>query len=670
MTQLAQYIPRPRLPTPGLALWLLLLGCYILTMSGHTYTSDEETMLAVAESLLASGSFALEPDFLMNYGATSADGQRYSRYGPGQSIAILPFLAIGQLISLTGPPFATGLIVRLFVLLLPALITATTALILFAWARELSYSPRVALLVGLLYGLTSLAWPYSRTLFAEPTATLLLTLCAYSLRREQPRWWLAAGAAAALAITVKVQVLLALPVLAGYALLVCWRGNVRRSLPPLSRRVGFGLLGVAAPLGLLLLYNIQVLGQAFTTGYGSFNPTGELGTDWRTGLYGLTLSPGKGLLTFSPTILLGLLGLGFRPRQQWRESLLALTMLAVHLAFYSRLNYWHGDGSWGPRYLVFVLPFLYLPAAGLLASMRKLPASGQMALPLRHLTRALLGTLIAISFLIQLLPILVNFNTYLQLSDQTARFFQWPASPLVGHARLWHQRLDEWLLRISPPPGVVVLRDGFSYSEGNRRAGELLPRWTYSDAQFALSPFTTAPLTGQLLIGDHRPWPLPRANFTLLLNNQPLAAVQRTDRTGQNIYWELRFQLTPEQAQPGAVLTLHSDTWNPTRDTQDNPRNEDLGVLLEAAAFVQAGQPLQLRESLPIPRPRSDRRALWLWYYDTPNHHLLDIWWWYVLVAALPSGTVAFLLAVLALPALAAVLLGTYGIIGGMRGVQ
>jgi hypothetical protein len=50
---------RRKLP---LAIFLLLSGIYLLTMSGHTYSADEETMLAVTRALLASGTVDLSAE--------------------------------------------------------------------------------------------------------------------------------------------------------------------------------------------------------------------------------------------------------------------------------------------------------------------------------------------------------------------------------------------------------------------------------------------------------------------------------------------------------------------------------------------------------------------------------------------------------------------------------
>jgi hypothetical protein len=420
-------------------------------------------------------------------------------------------------------------------------------------------------------------------------------------------------------------------------------------------RVSMGGVGFALPAGLLLLYHTLLFGSPFKTGYGGLDPSQVLDANWREGLYGLLFSTGEGLLVFSPSVLLGVVGMGFRWRQQWRESLLALAVLAVALAFYSRFTAWYGDGSWGTRYLSFVLPFLYLPSAGVLA----VAARGRRG----PIIPALVGGLVGVTVFIQLLPILANYNTYIQISDTHERVVNPAASPLVGHLRLWWERAGEWWLRVAPPAGTAVLRDGFSYSEGDRTRGEVLPRWTYDRAEVRLYPFTTgAPLDGRIVVGDHRPWPLPRADFSLRLDGQPLDGVQRTDTTGQGVVWELRFRLAPGQVHRGAVLTVQSDTWNPDDDTEENPRDEDLGVRVEVMEFAQGEQMLALREALPIPTVKRDRRELWLWYYDTPRHHLFDAWLWYVLVAGLPLPTVVVLLVLIGVPAVAMVGVGGWGL--------
>lgn len=699
-----------RVLSAGVALFLLLLGWYMLTMSGHTYSSDEETMLAAGESLASTGWFNIPRSelFLMNRNR-GVDGLSYSRYGPGQSVAAAPFILGGRAIGLSAPRY-TGYIVRIVALLLPALATAATALTLYAWVREVGFDTQAALPVGLLYGLTSIAWPFSRTFFAEPLATFFLVLCAYGLRRVDRRWWAIAGAAAACALATKIQTALALPVIGIYALLAAVPDQGHVAAQPAhpsfwgtaAGRLIFGLLGAALPLGLLLLYNWRLFGSPLSTGYGGVGADALVqGGNWREGLYGLTISTGKGLLIFAPTVLLGLAGMFFSVRRQWRETLLALGLLVTHLAFYSQVEYWHGDGSWGPRYMLFVTPFLYLPAAGVLTRLRRPTTDerrttsderrrtnderrrtndqgrttndeqrttsergavrGRWSVVSRQWSVVVLAIL---GFAIQLLPVLLNFNVYLQVSRPGARYFEPSASPIVGHARMWQARVETWWWRVAgAPPGTALLRQGFSYSEGDRSRGELLPRWSYTEGQIRLYPATSGPIAGRIVVGDHRPWPLPRAQFALLLDGAPLEGVQRTDLDGNQVRWELAFTLAPEQVRRGASLELRSDTWNPDRDTPDNPRNEDLGLLVETIELHQGDQALRLREALPIPPPQLNRRGLWLWTQDAPNQHLFDVWLWYLAVSGAPPLTVALLLGLVALPALLILAAGLRGVI-------
>lgn len=649
----------------GLALFALLLGVYVLTMSGHTYSSDEETMLAGGEFLISSGSFHIPKGDLRNL-APGVDGQTYSRYGPGQSLAVVPFVVAGQLVARAAPPLYERMIVRLFALLAPALVTAATGLIVYAWALELGVGVRAALFTGLLFGLTSLAWPYGRTLFAEPLAALFLALCGYGLRRSERRWWAIAGAAVAAALAAKFQSLLALPLLGGYALLCGWQHGAAQPASsrfgrwsPLFGRVVWGLVGLALPMGLLMLYNQVHFGGPLKSGYGTNDVSNFFGDSWADGLYGLTVSTGKGLLFFSPTVLLGLLGAWLARRTLWREALLALAMLASHLYVYSQVSYWHGDGSWGPRYMVFTLPFLYLPAAGLFAALAHRRR--------QRFAKAAVGALVAVSVFVQLMPILLNFDTYILLSSGRARFFTPSQSPILAHARIWAERVQEQWLRANPPRGTALFVDGFSFSEGDRSKGEVLPRWTNATAVIRVSPPGSGPIDGTLVLADHRPWPLPRAQFQVLLDGAPLPGVERVNPSGNGVDWQLHFSIPADRASRPFTLAIQSDTWNPTVATADNPRNEDLGLRVETIDLQQNGQQLALRESLPIPVPQNSRRALWVWYQDTPNHHLFDTWWWYVYAAHLPVAPFALLLLLVGLPAALLALGGGLGVRSALR---
>jgi hypothetical protein len=621
-----------------LALFLLLSGIYLATMSGHLYAKDEETLFLVTQQLVEKGTFALPSGGsvpVVERGGT--DGRSFSLYGPGQSLAQVPFFWAASQVAEQVPPEFARYVQRLLTAPFNAFVTAATAALLTAYALLLGYARGPALGLGLLFGLTSLAWPHGRTLFSEPLTTLLLLAACYALRRGGARWWALAGLCAGAMLAVKIQAALAGPVLALYALLL-WQGR-RPRWRQIAAEGAAALLAGLVPLLLLAAYQRYAFGNPFESSYGGADAS-LFRTDLAKGLYGLLLSPGKGILWYAPTIALLVVGLPLFWRRHWREALLCASMVAVHVLFYARLLYWHGDGAWGPRYMVFVLPFLYLPTVAALAWR---PARG------RALYRAAIATLVALGLLVQTLPLLLNFNTYIAMNSSQSRYWRWAESPLVRHLAIWAERMRAYRDSLNPPPGQAFLVGGFSYSEGDRSQGELLPRWTAGEAQIRLRPQGEAPVEGFMRLGDHRPWPLERAQFQLLLDGQPLEGVERSDATGQGIVWELRFRIT----QPSAplLLTIQSDSWNPTVATSDNPRNENLGLFLEQLELSQSGQPFALREWQPVPNIPRNARSQRLWFYDLPNQHLSDVWLWYLLHSGLPARDQWMLIGLVLVPA-------------------
>lgn len=151
----------------ALAVFVLLFGVYLLTTGGHLYAIDEETMFALTESLALNGSFALNA-------GDSAAPPSYSIYGPAQSIAALPWYTAGRALSQLWPPDAYEWLTRAAVSWFNPLVTAGIAALLVLAVSELGFGMRVALGTALIYGLGTMAWPHSKTFFAEPLTALVL----------------------------------------------------------------------------------------------------------------------------------------------------------------------------------------------------------------------------------------------------------------------------------------------------------------------------------------------------------------------------------------------------------------------------------------------------------------------------------------------------------------
>jgi hypothetical protein len=151
------------------------------------------------------------------------------------------------------------------------------------------------------------------------------------------------------------------------------------------------IAGAAVPLAALLYYNLNFIGQ-IAGGYALGKSHDEVffRGDW-SGVFGMLLSPTRGLLVFSPFLVFVPVGLIQRLRTPGSRRLAAALAIAAaaQLLLYSQTD-WRAGVSWGPRYLTDVLPILVWMLA---------PAP----LVLRPLARRLLILTIAMSVVVQVI---------------------------------------------------------------------------------------------------------------------------------------------------------------------------------------------------------------------------------------------------------------------------
>jgi hypothetical protein len=228
---------RPATGARAWALFLTFLGFYLLTASGHLYTVDEETLYRITESVADRRTLALPDDA---WGVVLSEqragaGRRYAQYEPGQAFAALPFYAAGRALAIVFPADKGAYIVRFIIALFNAIVTAATVALLYRLVGALGYGERAALGLALLYGLATYAWPYARTFFAEPLATLCLLAAFYGVRVGTARLAAAedpvADRALALTRAVAVPLLLSGPARRGCR---CWSSRTPRWSCPAS----------------------------------------------------------------------------------------------------------------------------------------------------------------------------------------------------------------------------------------------------------------------------------------------------------------------------------------------------------------------------------------------------------------------------------------------------
>lgn len=194
--------------------------------------------------------------------------------------------------------------------------------------------------------------------------------------------------------------------------------------------------GAAPPLAALLYYNLGFMGE-LAGGYGVVKPpVNFFQSDW-SGLAGLLVSPGRGLLVFSPFLAFVVVGLLQRLRAPDTRALAALLALAVagQLLLYAQGD-WRAGTAWGPRWLTDILPVLVWMLA---------PAP----LLLRPAARRTFAVAIVFSIGVQA----VGAFWYTRISDE--RLYAGDPASMAG---TWNPRNVPYLVELShaPAPGELL----------------------------------------------------------------------------------------------------------------------------------------------------------------------------------------------------------------------
>lgn len=319
-----------------------------------------ERMSAPVKALIADG--RLRPVAGRYYVVPSVERGRWvSTFGPGAGIAALPVMAAATVVigNLGAHPGALWIAAKLAAALAVAGSAAFVFLSLVPFTTR-----RRALLIAAAYGLGTCVWSMSsQSLWQHGPNELFLALGMFFATRIETKALSAYGCGLALSAAVACRPTSAL---------VCAAVLVYLAIHNRAACARFVL--ASAPVAVLLgLYNWVFLGSPFRFGqlvldaHLAVEKTGSPAV-WQTPLWkgaaGLLISPSRGLVVYSPILVLGLAGVVM----VWQgRGLAALRPFAaaVPLLFVVQFKFfdWWGGWSFGYRHLVDTAPLLAVLAS-------------------------------------------------------------------------------------------------------------------------------------------------------------------------------------------------------------------------------------------------------------------------------------------------------------------
>ena len=315
----------------------------------------------IAWSLLEEGNFDLDESIFrlrrhcslgMRYGSS---GHWVSRYPPGNGLMAVPVYALYR-------PFAGGFPGEDTMMRLGkftgALYCALAAAVFFQIASSLFRRSRVLGTVLFAFGTT--VWSTaSQSLWGHGPAVFWVCVAMFLLMVPKGRLHLRgllAGGAFGMAIFCRPTVGVLLVGIAGWLL-------VSREY-----RLALGLCaGAAGPILALMAYNGYYAGSSLSGGYAEGATMSAWSTPLWIGLLGLTVSPSRGLLFFTPAVVVSVYGASrlIRNRTELcdanRRVLIGAMLGAVGtVILFAKWHAWWGGWSYGPRYLTEIMPIVCL----------------------------------------------------------------------------------------------------------------------------------------------------------------------------------------------------------------------------------------------------------------------------------------------------------------------
>lgn len=265
----------------------------------------------------------------------------------------------GSGLKLSKLHLAAGMIVStvLFVSLPSALLGVVMYYFLGAFSSNRGYR----VIVVLVYGLATIAFPYSSAFYAHQLVAVLLFMpfaFASWLTPHNSTPWRLFGLGVMLGYAVIAEypaILIAAPVF----LYLFYR-------LPRKGRIAWVILGGLLPGIIAMIYNYAIFRTPMPVAYNySVEWVGVHGIttfQWHA-FWGISFSSYRGLFFMSPILILAIWGLvySWQHRHDWPEVLVTTVAVVGLIVFNSCLKTWAGGFSVGPRYLVPMVPFLAWP---------------------------------------------------------------------------------------------------------------------------------------------------------------------------------------------------------------------------------------------------------------------------------------------------------------------
>lgn len=373
-----------------LALFLFLTAIFMVFYTGSYYTIDEMAIFSMSDSMLKEGRLSIDQlnwvqaNKNVSIGEYGVDGRLYAKGAPTQALLSTPILWFTRQLGQWGAVQS--------IYLVNVWLTALNGVVLFRLGKRWGHGKRASLVTALLFGVGTMALPYSKTLFTEPLSSLCLLGAFYLITHFNDRVWRVALAGILLGIagSTRLSNFILVPLFGLYFVAVTRPGfltlhkqSAKSALRWLFKQLWQLRLYVIAfvtpviiAIVLYLSYNSSRFVAVTETGYAEYE--GFRSSIWN-GLYILLFSPGRSIFLYVPLLILVLLLM----RRFWQAhpagAIFLSSLTILHILTIASWFGVSGGWAWGPRLLMplmslWCVPLFILPEWWATSAKHKLSA--------------------------------------------------------------------------------------------------------------------------------------------------------------------------------------------------------------------------------------------------------------------------------------------------------
>jgi hypothetical protein len=386
--------------------FFFLLSIFVFFSSGVVDSVDGFAYLAVSRNIYYKGEPVMQP-YDYNEGKnihmatyTGANGKPYSPTGLGYSLALLPSVAITDLFykhyNITPPvyfPLESDWLILSLASLTNGFFASLLGVILVVYFIKLKIKLKQAFLMSFVTLFCTNLFVYGKHTVAHMMFITFLVLSfllikKYSDQKSKRLLFFAGIFYGILSITYNPTFILTLPPLIIY---YCLLNNLKISKKNIAVYAKDFLIFLVGMFPFLVIYfwfeatrsGVNLANPNFYSSYAT-NAASKLPIPvFIEGLYGQLLSPGRSFFIYSPLLILPII---FWPKIKKvikPEVIVFLSMSFIYVVFYATnfsvdksgldiQGLWHGESSWGPRYLTPLIPFGMFVVAKIYVNLSKI----------------------------------------------------------------------------------------------------------------------------------------------------------------------------------------------------------------------------------------------------------------------------------------------------------